>query len=241
MDLLVTTDWLAAELGDDDVVVLDCTVFLGMDDNGGYTSVSGRAKFEQAHIPGAGFGDLMGDLVDVDSPNRFAMPTPEAFAAAMEQLGVHDGSRVVLYDADDTSMWAARAWFMLRWIGFDNAAILDGGIKAWQAAGHPTETGAGQPIAAVPGSLTVSPRPEMVAHKDEVMAIAEGGATCLIDALPKQSYNGEFAPYGRPGHIPNAINIPGSGMVDAETGLFRPLEEVRGMFPDRPEARTVAY
>ena len=156
MDLLVTSEWLADELGADDLVVIDATVFLTMGPSG-YESESGRARFEEAHIPGARFGDLTGELCDVDSPNRFALPAPADLAAAFEHLGVNDGSRVVLYD-DNGSMWAARVWLMLRWLGFDNAAILDGGMRAWREEDRPTEAGTGNPAGAAAGSLTVSLR-----------------------------------------------------------------------------------
>lgn len=238
-DTLVSTDWLAEHLGDPELVVADCTIFLRMGDDG-YVSESGRANFEDTHIPGAVFADLNEALVDATSNLRYAVPTPDHFGAAMEHLGVSDSTRVVLYD-DNNSMWAARVWWMLRWIGFDNAALLDGGLKAWKAAGRPTEAGPSSPTPAAPGSLTLSPRPRLIADKDEVMSAMADGATCLIDSLPAPVFNGEVQPYARPGHIPGAINIPATSMVDAETGLFRPAEQIRAMLPDRPEARTVAY
>lgn len=239
MDMLVTTDWLASELGADDLVVLDCTIFLRMGDDG-YISESGRENFEADHIPGAAFADLNEDLVDATSKLRYAVPTPEHFGAAMERLGVADDTRVVLYDANN-SMWAARVWFMLRWIGFDNAALLDGGLKAWQAEGRHVESGASVPIASPVGSLSLNPRPQMIADKAEVLASIDDGATCLIDALPAPVFNGEMQPYKRPGHIPGAVNIAATSFIDADTGRFKPIGEIRALMPDRPEARTVAY
>lgn len=239
MDTLVTTDWLAGEVGADDLVVLDCTVFLRMGDNG-YVSDSGRPKFEEGHIPGAAFADLNDDLVDTSTKLRYAVPTPAYFAEAMERLGVSDNTRVVLYDQNQ-SMWAARVWFMLRWIGFDNAALLDGGLKAWKAEGRTLEAGLTTQAPAAAGSLTPASRPEMIADKAEMLAAVDDGATCLIDALPAPVFAGEVQPYARPGHIPGAVNIAATSMVDAETGRFRPVEVIRAMLPERPQARTVAY
>ena len=108
MELIVTTDWLAGELGVEDLEVLDYTVFSHVGD-GTYVAESGRANFETAHIPGAGFADLIADLADADSPWDFALPTPKDFGAAMERLGVADGRRVVLYD-ESGSLWASRVW-----------------------------------------------------------------------------------------------------------------------------------
>ncbi len=239
MDSLISTEELAGVLDDADVVVLDCTIFLHLTDNG-YRSESGLENFEAAHIPGAAFADLNSELVDASSSIRYKVPSPEHFAAAMERLGVSDGVRVVLYD-DNQSMWAARVWWMLRWIGFDDAALLDGGLKAWKADGRPLETGPPAPTPASPGSLSVSPRPELIADRAEVAEIVESGAACLVDALPGAVFRGEVQPYHRPGHIPGAVNVPAHSMVDRETGRFRPVEEIRAILPDRPEARTVIY
>ncbi|MEZ5261920.1 MAG: rhodanese-like domain-containing protein [Acidimicrobiales bacterium] len=108
IDTLVSTDWLAQHLGEADLVVLDCTVYLkAAEGMPAYRSVSGREDFEAAHIPGARFADLIAELCDAANPLRFAVPTPEHFAAAMARLGVGDDSRVVLYD-QNRSMWAAR-------------------------------------------------------------------------------------------------------------------------------------
>ncbi len=236
MEQLVSADWLASELGAPDLVVLDCTVNLrpGPD---GFASVSGRDEWAEAHIPGAGFADLQGDLVDTDSPYGFAVPAPEDFAAAMERLGVGDDSRVVLYD-NGQAMWAARVWWMLRWIGFDNAALLDGGLPAWQAAGGATASDHNEPA---PGDLTVSVRPELIADKAEVMAIANSGGSCLIDALPEPVFSGEMAMYGDGGHIPGAVNTPAMGLVDADTRRFLPPDELATRFPHEVDERIVTY
>ena len=236
MRQLVSTGWLADRLGARNLVVLDCTVFLKMGPNG-YISESGRANWAQGQIPGAGFADLNEDLVGTSSPLRYALPDPRAFADAMQKLGVSNRSRVVLYD-DNRSMWAARVWWMLRWIGFDNAAVLDGGLKAWKAVGHPVTTDYVAPAA---GSLFVHERPEIIADKSDVLAAIEGGSTCLIDALPPASFNGEVNVYGRPGHIPTATNASAAALIDDETGCYLPLDELRDRFPDDESARVVNY
>ncbi len=155
IDSLVTAEWLSEHLDEPDLVVLDCTVMVEQAEDGSMQTVNGRANYDSGHIPSAGFADLMGDLVDGESDLDFAMPTPEAFAAAMSALGVSDDSRVVLYDAMGSS-WAARVWWMLRWIGFDRAALLDGGLAAWTAEDRPLSTEA---VARPAGTLTPAPRP----------------------------------------------------------------------------------
>jgi len=125
MDTLVTTKWLNQHLDDPDLVLLDCSVYQAPEDNGGFHNVSGRAKYDDGHIPSAGFADLKGKLCDANSPIEFAVPTPEQFCTAMGALGVGDNSRVVLYDINYTA-WAARVWWML---GYDELAAIVGGDR----------------------------------------------------------------------------------------------------------------
>jgi thiosulfate/3-mercaptopyruvate sulfurtransferase len=138
-------------------------------------------------------------------------------------------------------MWAARVWFMLRWIGFDNAALLDGGLRVWKAEGRPCATGSSTPEAKPAGSLSLSPRPEMIADKADMLAAIDDSTTCVIDALSPAVFSGQVQPYARPGHIPGAINVAATSTIDPDTGRFKPADEIRAMLPSRPEARTVAY
>ena len=140
MNPLVETDWLAAHLDDPGTRVLECTVYLHPADvPGGFRVESGRAKWSEGHIPGAGFADLQDDLSDRGSSLRFMMPAAAQFAEAMSRYGVGDGVRVILYDRA-VNMWAARIWWMLRAFGFDDAAVLDGGFKKWTREGRPVAT-----------------------------------------------------------------------------------------------------
>ncbi len=237
VDSLVSTDWLAGTLDAADLVVLDCTTWLRRVDDG-FKAVSGRAEFEAGHVPGARFADLTGDLCDNSGPYRFVVPTPDHFAGAMAELGVSDASRVVLYDQNG-SMWAARVWWMLRWIGFDRAALLDGGLGPWKAEGRSLDTGPAAPNPA--GKLTPKPRPELVASRAEVLAAIDDGSTCIIDSLGAAEYRGEQSAYGRAGHIPGAINVPAHALTDRDTGQYLPLEVLAERFPAERERRIITY
>ena len=236
MEQLVSTQWLQDELGSPDLVILDCTVFLRMTDDG-FVSESGRPNWANAHIPGASFADLNEDLVDGSSRFRYALPAAREFADAMQRLGASDDSRVVLYD-DNWSMWAARVWWMLRWIGFDNAALLDGGLKAWKAEGRAVSAEYDAPAS---GLLTVNERPHIIATKADVLAAISDDSTCLIDALSPASFSGEVNAYGRPGHIPGASNASATALLDAETGRYLPADELRTRFPGDQAGRIVNY
>jgi thiosulfate/3-mercaptopyruvate sulfurtransferase len=236
MDTLVSVEWLSEHLGDPGLVVLDCTVVVEFDEQGAIRMVNGRDNYEAGHVPTAGFADLMGELSDTDSPLEFTVPAPEQFAASMRALGVSDDSRVVLYDAN-RSVWAARVWWMLRWIGFDRAAVLDGGLGAWTAAGHPLSTEPNHPAT---GTLTLDLRPGLIADRDEVLASLAQDDVLLVDAMSGAHYRGEMAMYARPGHIAGARNMPSNLLLD-ETGRYRPLDELGMLIDGNPGDRTITY
>ena len=236
MDTLVTTDWLNQHLGDADLVLLDCSVTTQQLENGGIQNVSGRANYEQGHIPGAGFADLKGDLCDADSPIEFAVPSAEQFCRAMGELGVGDRSRVVLYD-NSFSAWAARVWWMLRWVGFDRAAILNGGLRVWRDEQRPLST---DPVDRARQQLTPRPRPELIADHDEVLASIDDEKVRLVDTMPEAHYRGEMVMYGRPGHIPGAVSISGVNLID-ESGRYRPDAELATMHSGDHNTRAITY
>ena len=236
MDTLVTTEWLSQHLNDPDLVLLDCSVDQEPEDGGGFHNVSGRAEFDGSHIPSAGFADLKGGLADSSSPIEFAVPTPEQFCSAMGELGVGDDSRVVLYDTN-YSAWAARVWWMLRWVGFDRAALLNGGLKVWKAEGRPLST---ESTIRAMKHLTPAPRPELIADRYEVLASIDDPDVNLIDTMPEEFYRGDMALYARPGHITGASNTNGLNLLD-ESGRYRPDEELAEMLEGDRNARTITY
>ncbi len=228
MDSLVDVSWLRDHLHDPDLRVLECSVAFEIEEGGGLRFLSGRPDWETGHIPGAGFADLMGELADAESAHLFTLPAPRVFADAMERLGVGEGTRVVLYDRSYT-MWATRVWWMLRATGFDDAAVLDGGLTAWTAAGAPVSKDAPTPDRAV---FSLAPRPELYAPKEHVKRAVDGGSACVIDALTPEMFRGETKPYARAGHIPGALNVPALAIVDPNTRLYLPEPVLREHFAD---------
>lgn len=224
-DTLVSTEWLAAHLGSPGLLVYDCTCILKPDPERVFTVESGRPGYETAHIPGAGFLDITGPLSTPDAPYRFTMPDPEHLARAFGAAGIGDGSAVVLYAKDNPS-WAARMWWMLRVVGFDDAALLDGGLVKWQAEGRPIESGAQTPP---PATLTPHPRPELVAGKQDVLAALDSGAA-VINALSPDQHRGEGTHYGRPGRIAGSVNVPTMALIDPESRAFKPEADIRAQF-----------
>lgn len=232
METLVTPEWLSAHLDDEDLVVLDCTVEVGQD----FRGTSGRPAYEQGHIPTAGFADLLEGLSDPASPLEAGLPTPERFCAAMGALGVGDDSRVVLYDGN-LSVWAARVWWMLRWVGFDRAALLNGGLVAWELEDRPLST---EPVERPARTLTPALRSGLIADRDEVLAAIDDPAVTLVDTLMPEHYRGEWSLYSRPGHIPGASNVSALTLFD-EKGRFRTDDELSALLGRDRNTRHITY
>jgi thiosulfate/3-mercaptopyruvate sulfurtransferase len=226
---LVETEWLAAHLADPELRVFDCTTYLDPDPVKIFVVRSGRPEWEQGHISGAGHLDLQGELSDTSSPFRFTMPSTEQFVAAMSRHGVGEGTRVVLYSAGSV-IWAARIWWMLRAFGFDNAAILNGGIDKWKAEGRPLSTEAPRHA---PASFVARPRPEMIATKSQVAAAIADPRVRIVNALTAKQHTGEGGTqYGRPGRIAGSVNVPAHRLVDGERKVFLPAGELAAMFAE---------
>ncbi|MFD9331625.1 sulfurtransferase [Streptomyces sp. NPDC060065] len=223
---LVDDAWLAARLDDPRLVVLDATALLpSPGHDGDYRSGSGHAQWAGRHIPGSRHADLTGELSDHEAPYHFAVPAPEALAAALRRLGVRDGSEVVAYDSAG-GIWAARLWWMLRAISVP-AAVLNGGMQAWEAAGRPVVAGQEEPAPTAAGTLTPVPLPHAWATLPDVDAVLRGERSgTLVCALPESGFDGS-APtrYSRRGHIPGSLNLPGRGLLD-EAGRFLPRAEL---------------
>lgn len=225
---LVSTDWLAEHLHDEDVRVFESTVFLGFRDGGGYLIESGRAAYDAGHIPGAGFLDLQEDFSDNSQELRFMMPAAADFAAAAGRAGISETSKLVLYDRVGTQ-WAARLWWMFRSMGCSGAAVLDGGWVRWEAEGRPVST---DPPDYPPATFTPTPDPGRFAGLDEIKAYLATEGGCLINALAPEQHSGadEGRRYGRAGHIPGSTNVPSVALVDPGTALFRTPAELEEMF-----------
>lgn len=222
MDMLVSTDWLADNLGT--VTVLDATKHLPS------AGRDAAAEFAQGHIPGARFLDLA-TLNDDASPIVAALPTAEQFALRLAALGVKPGSRVVLYD-DSAPRTAARAWFIFRLFGWEEVALLDGRLEKWRAEGRPLETGASNPVPVAPGTYTADLR--RARDKAAVLANIDAGAEQVVDARDAGRFTGadKDTIHDLPGgHIPGARNLDFRSVLN-EDGSFRREDELHAAFTD---------
>lgn len=220
---LVGADWLAQNIGDSGLRIVDASWFLP--DAGR----SGAAEFEDGHIPGAVFWDIDA-IADHDTGLPHMLPGALEFSSAMRGLGIGDGTRVVIYDTVGL-MTAARPWWMLRYWGHDDVAVLDGGLVRWRAEGREMETGraATPPF---PGRFTPRPRPHLVRSLDELRSGDEVRAGQILDSRPRGRFTGtepEPRPGCRSGHMPGAFNLPFDQLVDPETKCVLPPDRLRGM------------
>lgn len=228
MESLVSTEWLAENLGEPDLVVVDSSTHMPA------TGRSGRDEYLEAHIPGARFLDIEA-LSDRSNSAPHMLPDAEEFARAMESLGIGSGDRIVVYDHSPLRT-AARGWFMLRHFGAKQVAILDGGFEKWRAEGRPVESGEPEPRNAC---FEPAENRAEVASKRELLT---GNHAPLIDARGRARFEGSEAdprPGIAAGHIPGARNLPYSALYNPD-GTFKPAAEMEqlfeqaGMDPSKP-------
>lgn len=219
---LITADWLKDHLQDEQLRIVDCRFSLA-------DPQAGRQAYGAGHLLGAVYLDLERDLSgpkrEGGAGGRHPLPKPDELATRLGALGIGDESLVVAYDdPPGGGMFAARLWWLLRWLGHEGVAVLDGGVGAWRQAG-------GALVAEVPHSppatFTPRPRPELVT---DAAGVAQRGEAALVDSRAAARYSGAVEPLDRAaGHIPGALNLDWAGALDEE-GRFKSAQEQRGRF-----------
>ncbi len=239
---LITTEELARRLGAPAVRVFDCTTYLRPRTDGqpGYVSESGRANYDKGHLPGAAFLDLAGELSDTSSNLRYTLPPLETLTKAFAAKGIGHGTFVVLY-SHATPTWATRIWWMLRAVGFDDAAILDGGLDKWKAEGRLLET---METIHPPATLTLRARPEIFVDKNDIKAAIGKPGTLTLNALSHDQHKGNGGViYGRAGRIAGSSCVPAASLFGPDKTL-KPINELRAAFEGvgaAPDKRVLVY
>jgi len=213
---LVTTDWLAAHLDDPLVRIADVRWYL--------SGKRGLDEYNRGHIPGAAFLDLDKDLAapPQKGPGRHPLPAPADFAQALARIGVTPQTILVAYD-DAGGAIAARLWWLLRYFGHPGGRVLDGGLQAWTAAGHPTT--AEIPTIHPTPPLDLSPGHAGVVDKTMVDRLRHDPTALLLDARAKDRFEGKSEPIDkRPGHIPGAKSAPHTDNRQSPTGAMLPRQ-----------------
>jgi thiosulfate/3-mercaptopyruvate sulfurtransferase len=218
MDPLATTDWLAEHLGDPNLTIVDASWHMPA------TGRKARGEYEAAHIRGAVFLDIDA-VADRGHSAPHMLPTPEAFSAAMGELGISNDDRIIVYD-NSPHHTAARGWFMFRHFGAKRVAILDGGFAKWRSEGRPVEGGT---VTRPATQYAVEERFDVVSKSDLLAA-----PPLVLDARSKARFEGS-EPEPRAGlasgHIPGARSLPMTALYN-DDGTFKALPELRQAFAD---------
>lgn len=239
---VVSTEWLQENLNAPNLRIYDCTYYreLPAHIGTGNFHASSQADYDVAHIPGAVHLALQEDFSRADSPLRFTLPTPDAAARAFASRGVGDGMRVILYGRMSTQI-ATRFWWMLRWLGFDDAYILDGGFDKWTAEGRPvSRVPSSYPAASLSGSV----RPHVFFDKERVLNRLNEEDTCIVDTLAVEVHSGEAARYPRRGRIPGSANVPYASLLKKNSLELNDPASARQAFAKagvRPGQTVVTY
>ena len=237
---LISTDDLARRLDAPGLRLFDCTTYLRPRPEGGYNVESGRANYDKGHIPGAAFLDLPGDLSVPGHALRFTLPPLDVLTRSFAAKGIGHGTFVVLYSHASPN-WATRIWWMLRAIGFDDVAILDGGLDKWMAEKRPVST---DPTIHPPATLTLRARPGLFVTKEEMLAAIGKPDTLTLNALSHEQHKGSGGVvYGRPGRIAGSSCVPAASLFGPDKTL-KPIAELRAAFEGvgaAPDRRVLVY
>lgn len=217
---IVDRETLAEQLDNSEWIVFDCRFALDKPEQG-------AKEYKEAHIPGSRYADLDRDLSSPkqNATGRHPLPDSGVFLAWLRTNGVNNQSQVVVYDSNN-GMFASRLWWMLRWVGHEDVAVLDGGWPAWLAGGYPTSTDIPQPKS---GDFQGRPDDRMWVSTREVEKVVASrvGSATIVDARIEPRYKGEFEPIDPvAGHIPGAENYPCIRNVD-DHGFFLAPEHLR--------------
>jgi len=221
-EALVSTDWLAAHLGNPRIRIVDCSFKLP-----GVTPTA-REDYLRGHIPGAVFFDI-DEIAEPGTSLPHMIPSPELFARKMEALGIGDDDRVIVYDSAGLSS-AGRAWWMLRLFGHDDVALLDGGLPKWKVEERPLET---SPPSVSARRFTPRFDPSLVRDKRALLDNLSTRREQVVDARDAARFNGtaeEPRPGLRRGHIPGSRNLPYDQVTDPGTHQLRSGEELTRLF-----------
>lgn len=219
-NLFVSTEWLAAHLGEPDLVIVDGTFLLPSEGR------DAHEEYRAGHIPGAVFFDI-DEIADHSTDLPHMLPTPEAFAKGAGALGISDTSRIVVYDTSNFQ-GGARVWWTLRLFGAKDVKLLAGGLARWKSEGRPLEQGDVKPS---PRNFNVTFDAAGVATFGDVLKMMQDRSRDIVDARPAARFRGE-APEPRPGlrsgHIPGSFSLPSRELV--ENGEMKSPQEIAALF-----------
>jgi thiosulfate/3-mercaptopyruvate sulfurtransferase len=233
---LIDTPTLAEHLSDERLAIIDCRYDLR-------DEAWGQRQYAERHVPGAVYASLDADLSGEKTGwnGRHPQPDPAALARGFGRLGIDASVQVVAYDQDN-GMYSSRLWWLLRWLGHDAVAVLDGGFAKWEAEHRPVRSGV---ETRGPREFVAAQRSDRIVGADEVARTIAAGDSLLVDARAPERYRGESETLDKvAGHIPGAVNHFFKWNLTDE-GTFRSPEEirdrVRASIGDMPPDQLICY
>lgn len=231
-EAIVECEWLSNRIRAADIRVYDCTTYLHYTDDHPlkpYDVESGFEDYKKAHITNSAFLDLQQEFSDNNSLYSFTLPKFNELGESFKKHGIGDPYHVILYSRNG-SQWATRIWYMLHVLGYENVSILNGGFLEWQKLGLPIESKITNFNSA---DFKVDVKSDIFVGKDEVLQAVSDGSTIILNALTEDLHKGLNTRYGRPGRIPNSVNIPFHELIKPDTGKFKSPSEVTQIFADK--------
>ena len=233
-EFLCETDWLADNLSNPDLRIYDCAAKPALHPDKSLrkkyplSPQNCRPGYEKKHIPGAGYIDVPGDLTDKTCETPMMLASTPQVVKTFAQAGINNNSYVVLYSSEDP-MWATRVWWVLKAVGFDNAAILNGGLAKWMAEGRDISD---KPSSYPQGQFKAAMRHGIFVDKEHVLSSLDDDEIVLIHAMMPSVYNGshETLIFGRRGRIPGSVNIPSGKLHDPKSGTYLQPTALRHLF-----------
>jgi thiosulfate/3-mercaptopyruvate sulfurtransferase len=221
---LIEGDELESELDAPDLVIIDATWHMPGEGK------DARAEYLEEHIPGALFFDIE-EIADSKSPLPHMLPPPEKFSSRMRGMGIGDGSRIVVYDRSGIYS-AARVWWTFRVMGVEDVSVLNGGLPKWKREGRPTESG--EPPIRSTRHFTARRNAALVRDVADVKSVLKDNSAAIVDARSPDRFAGRAAeprPGLRSGHIPGALNLPYSRLVNQD-GTLKSAGELETLFAE---------
>lgn len=231
MKNIVTTDWLMEHMTDENLVIVDCRFELGK-------PAAGQAAFKESHIPGAVHMDLEKDLSGEKQVHggRHPLPKMEDFVSVLGNAGIDEKTRVIAYDDGDYA-FAARLWWMLKYLGHEQVYVLDGGYKEWVEKDYPVTSDL---TGSEKKTYAPSLREDLLVEISNVKEVIESGAAQLVDARAPERYTGKVEPIDPVGgHIPTALNFFYQGNL--KEGKLKSVVELKENFEELAEKQVISY
>ena len=227
-ELLIDPDWLQTRLGDPKVRIFDCTMARIPQPSGASIWESGKEKWQESHIPGAGFLNMVEELSAPSESVPYGLPEPETVAALLALHGVASDATVVLYGNGGQSV-VHRVWWVLTASGVVDVRVLNGGWQRWRDEDHPVESG--EPNFPTSDFKVSIARPEILIERQAVADAVGDPTKCLVHSLSVEQFCGTGGQvYGRAGRIPGSVSVPAACLIDPDTMRFYPLEKLAEIF-----------